>query len=360
MAARELVDGGAHPLLAGRSAERLVSLSAELGGADTAVADAASPASVRSLLDEGDVLVTTVGPFARFGRPALEAAIAASAAYLDSAGEQQFVRTVFEEHDLRARSAGVGLVTAFGYDYVPGNLARALALSRAGDRAVRVDVGYCALGGGAGSMSGGSKASLAGAAVSRSFSWRGGRLQDDRPASRVRSFDVRGRSRAAVSVGGTEHFTLPRLAPSLLEVNVYFGWFGPLSRPMQAAAAVGSVVARLPGAGAALGGLGSRLVDRLGEGEPDQQEAEEGESYVLATAYDRLDEPLAEVRLSGPNGYVYTARMLSWGARRAAGEGLEGAGALGPVEAFGLDALVQGCAEAGLVESASSSSRAAP
>ena len=40
--------------------------------------------------------------------------------------------------------------------------------------------------------------------------------------------------------------------------------------------------------------------------------------------------------------------MLAWAARRAAGEGVEGTGALGPVQAFGLDALEQGSREAGL------------
>jgi len=32
-------------------------------------------------------------------------------------------------------------VPAFGYDYVPGNLAGALALTRAGERARRVEIG---------------------------------------------------------------------------------------------------------------------------------------------------------------------------------------------------------------------------
>jgi hypothetical protein len=42
--------------------------------------------------------------------------------------------------------------------------------------------------------------------------------------------------------------------------------------------------------------------------------------------------------------------MLAWGADRAAAGALKGTGALGPVDAFGLDELVKGCAEAGLSE----------
>jgi hypothetical protein len=40
--------------------------------------------------------------------------------------------------------------------------------------------------------------------------------------------------------------------------------------------------------------------------------------------------------------------MLAWAAIRAAEQGLEGTGALGPVAAFGLDGLQQGVADAGI------------
>ena len=66
------------------------------------------------------------------GEPAVPAAIAAGAHYIDSTGEPPFIRAVFERHGAAAEAKGVGLLTAFGYDYVPGNLAGALALARRG------------------------------------------------------------------------------------------------------------------------------------------------------------------------------------------------------------------------------------
>ena len=55
-------------MLAGRSRASLDSLADELGGElETAVADVADPGSVRDLLGEGDVLLSTVGPFVRWG-----------------------------------------------------------------------------------------------------------------------------------------------------------------------------------------------------------------------------------------------------------------------------------------------------
>jgi hypothetical protein len=52
--------------------------------------------------------------------------------------------------------------------------------------------------------------------------------------------------------------------------------------------------------------------------------------------------------VTGVDGYTFTGRILAWGAERAAEGGLQGTGALGPVDAFGLVALLDGCRWAGL------------
>src|SRR3954469_16576330 len=99
MTARALVDRGARPVLAARSADRLNRLAAELGGLETRVADIATVATVDALVERGgleprvadiatvatvdalvergDVLISTVGPFARMGEPAVGAAVRA-------------------------------------------------------------------------------------------------------------------------------------------------------------------------------------------------------------------------------------------------------------------------------------------
>ena len=240
----------------------------------------------------------------------------------------------------------MALLTAMGYDFVPGALAGGLALEQAGAAAVRVDVGYYALGAGAGSLSAGTRQSLVGASLDRGFAFRDGALRDVRPAERVRSFRVQDKQRSAVSVGGAEHFALPAAFPQLREVNVYLGWFGGLARPLQAGTLVGSVATRLPGVRSALGFAGSRLA-RLGSG-PEPGTTPGGSSWVAAIAYDARGHPLAEVHLSGADGYAFTAEFLAWAARAAAGGRVTGTGALGPLEAFGLDALERGCKLAGL------------
>ena len=72
------------------------------------------------------------GPSRASGEPAVEAAVAARAHYLDSTGEAPFIRDVFERHGPRAQRAGVGLLTAMGFDFVPGNVAGRARAARGG------------------------------------------------------------------------------------------------------------------------------------------------------------------------------------------------------------------------------------
>ena len=342
---------GMRPLLAARSADKLRRLAADLGtDLEVAEADVADPPSVYGLVERGDVLVTTVGPFVRWGAQAAAAATTDGAHYLDSTGEPPFIREVFERYGPVAERAKCGMLTAFGYDWVPGNLAGGIALARAGERAVRVDTGYFLTGAADPSgMSGGTRASLAGVMSAPSFVYRDGIVRSERGAKRLRSFKLGSREAPAVSVGSSEHYALPRLSANLREVNSYLGWFGPATRAMQVTSGAMSLAMKLPGVEQLWDGLSSRVV-KGSTGGPDAEARARGGSHVVGIAYDASGEPLSEVHLTGVDGYTFTARILAWGAERVAAGGLSGVGALGPVDGFGLEELTAGCAEAGIAE----------
>jgi short subunit dehydrogenase-like uncharacterized protein len=349
LTARELAGIGERPVLAARSEERVRALADELGGLDWAVADVSRPETVRALVERGDVLISTVGPFQRWGAAAVEAAIDAGAHYVDSTGETPFIRRVFEEWGPRAAAAGSGLMTAMGYDWVPGNLAGALALRDAGGSATRVAVGYFVTGGAmtGSAMSGGTRASAAGVMLEPSFAWRGGRLATERGGARGRAFVVDGESRKALSVGSSEHFGLPHAFPELRDVDVYLGWFGGASDAVRLVSLGAAVAARVPGVSRVLAEALGRAV-RGSTGGPDEEARARSGSYVVAEAQDARGGVLTATRLHGVNGYDFTAGMLAWAARAAAAGRLHGTGALGPVEAFGLDALCEGVRSAGI------------
>jgi short subunit dehydrogenase-like uncharacterized protein len=348
LTARTMIQRGLRPVLAGRSADRLQVLAQELGGLDAVVADAERPESVRALVERGDVLVTTVGPFTEWGGPAVEAAVDVGAHYIDCSGEPQFLRDVFERHGPRAQAAGCALLPAFGYDWVPGNLAGALSLREAGEAAASVEIGYYAPGiDGTTPLTAGTRATLARIMIDPAYAWRSGRLVTVPSASKWRTFALPSGRAEAISVGGTEHFALPRFWPGLLDVEVYIGWMGKLSRPTQALMLAGSLAAGVPGFRAGMRSFVALLADGSGDG-PDIDLRARTRSVIVAEACDRAGTVLSDVRLEGVDPYSLSARLLAWGAECACAGRLRGTGALGPVDAVGLDALEDGVAALGL------------
>jgi len=351
LAARAMVKRGMKPVLAARRQEAVESLAAELGGLESAVADVSNPSSIRALVERGDTLVTTVGPFARWGDAALDAAIDAGAHYIDSTGEPPFVRRVFEYAGPRAEAAGTVAMTAMGYDWVPGNLTGALALSEA-EGATGLRIGYFATGRGLGGMSGGTRASLMGVLMEPSFQFREGELVTERGAKKLHTFGVGGRQRQGISVGTSEAFSLPRAYPELRDVEVYLGWFGRQSRAMQGFSLVGSGISKIPGVRQGIGSAVSRFV-KTSTGGPDAEQRKGGGSLFAAEALNESGDVIATVGTGGISGYEFTGLFLAWAAEATSkGEAAEaGAGARGPVEAFGLRGLEAGCAECGIKRS---------
>jgi short subunit dehydrogenase-like uncharacterized protein len=345
LTARALVRRGAKPVLAARSKERLALLAEELGGLETCVADVTRPETVRALVQGRDVLISTVGPFRRWGAPAIEAAIDAGAVYIDSTGEPAFIRRVFERYGPEAERTGASLLPAFGYDWVPGNLAGALALSEAGRQATRVQIAY--FGQGEAGSSAGTRASVIGALFEPSFGFRAGRLRTERTGARVSKFDLDdSRGRFAISVGGSEHLTLPALYPQLQYVDVLLGMGGAHVRFMPLISGVAAGASKLPPARAALEGvLGRQAKGFTG---PDEAARSRTRSAVLATACTADGRERSAVRLDGPNSYTFGFEMLAWAATAAAAGNVTSPGALGPVAAFGLRELEAGVRAAGI------------
>lgn len=344
--ARALVKRGARPVLAGRSKEKLSSLAAQLGGLETHVADVSNPASIQSALRAGDVLVSTVGPFLRWGDAAVSAAIGARAIYLDSTGEPGFIRKVFEHYGPLAHERSSTLLTASGFDWVPGNLASALALTKAGGSAARLEVAY--LLNGTSAESGGAQASAAAALIAPSFAYRDGGLTSERTAARaLRVTDSNGQSRWVLSAGGTEHLTMPELFPHVRDIEVGLGLYGAASVAVPYVSAALNAGMRVP----FLARVIRRAVERSATGStggPSDEARAAGSTNVIARACSADRELLHSVSLSGLDGFTFTANFLAWAAIQAASGGVRAAGALGPVQAFGIEALTEGVRQSGL------------
>jgi hypothetical protein len=131
---------------------------------------------------------------------------------------------------------------------------------------------------------------------------------------------------------------------------VHLDWFGPMTRAAHLLAPLSGLAGRLPGAQRGAQRLADVVGKRMGEAPSDETVAK-ARTHTVAEVRDDTGNLVARVQLDGPEAYGFTAAMLAWGATRAAGHGVRGTGALGPVQAFGLESLTAGAAEAGLVRS---------
>lgn len=348
--ARELVARGLSPLLCGRSREKLEAVAAKLGGLKTAVADVVDPAGLAALVNKGDVLISTVGPFAKYGKTAVSVAVEKGAVYIDSTGEPSFIQQVFETWGPMALSTGATLLCACGYDYIPGNCAAGVALSASGKKAVRVDVGYYSKKNGKVmplDMSQGTAASLRMAMIDPIKVWQSGKLVEQTGGIHARTFDLDGKSHPGLTVSCTEHFSLPRVFPELREINTYLGWFAKKTYIMQKAALFQSVMDKIPGYRAVARAALSMLPESSGKG-PGPEALEQNKTHVVAETFDEKGRLLARADVVGIDGYSFTAKMIAWAAHRAVGQGLLAVGAVGPIEAFDLDGLIEACEACGL------------
>lgn len=112
--------------MAARSQEKLDALRAELGAAaqdvPVIVADASEPSSLERLVSSTKVVLSTVGPYAKYGSALVAACAAHGTDYCDLAGEPQWIRKMIDAHQARAQESGARIVPCCGFDSIPSDL----------------------------------------------------------------------------------------------------------------------------------------------------------------------------------------------------------------------------------------------
>jgi short subunit dehydrogenase-like uncharacterized protein len=134
--------------VAGRTRGKLEALRDRLG-VDVQIleADASDQASLRHLAEASRVVVTTVGPYLRYGEPVVAACAEAGTDYVDLTGEPEFVDRMYVRHHATAERTGARLVHACGFDSVPHDLGALFTVQQLPqERPIRVR-GYVSAGG---------------------------------------------------------------------------------------------------------------------------------------------------------------------------------------------------------------------
>ena len=258
-----------------------------------------------AFFDGIDVAINTVGPFAELGMPVVEAAVANGVAYVDSTGEFGFMNDVY----VRFSGTGPPVVPACGFDYIPGDLAAAVAAASLprGERAEQVTVAY----------------ELLGMVPSRGTMRTGlgalNNLAGTRPTPRRARFSDGERTGLQISWG--EDVTVPRHVPGA-EVAVVVALPG--------VAVMAPLVPLLTQAARFALPLAGPLVDSMPEG-PSESLRRRARFTVTAEARSASGASAA-VMCKGSDPYGLTARFLVEAALRVRGGG---EGAMAPAQALG-------------------------
>lgn len=110
--------------MAGRSRDKLAAVAAELGleHIPQLLADSADTESLDAMVKRTRVVISTVGPYARYGTPLVESCAKHVTHYCDLTGEPQWMAEIYERVNSLAAESGARLVHCCGFDSIPSDL----------------------------------------------------------------------------------------------------------------------------------------------------------------------------------------------------------------------------------------------
>ena len=112
--------------VAGRNREKLEKVIAGVCPAGqlpkVLVADSHDSNALRQLARDTRVVLTTVGPYAKYGSELVAACVASGTHYCDLAGEAQWIRQMIDKHQSDALQSGAKIVHSCGFDSIPSDI----------------------------------------------------------------------------------------------------------------------------------------------------------------------------------------------------------------------------------------------
>jgi short subunit dehydrogenase-like uncharacterized protein len=334
----ELAGAGADLVISGRNRRKLDALAAETRGEVTVKpATLGDPGSLRALLSDCAVVVDCAGPFVRYGEPVLAAAVETRTHYLDTTGEQPYMKLAFERYGPGASEAEIAVIPAMGFDYVPGDMIASLTAAGMGELD-EISLSYCWRGF---TPSQGTALSTLEILSGGGFEWREGAwvgVGGQGPAG-THEFPAPVGTKRMIRYPSGEQITVPRhirtrnvrttMNASALGSERLAPLTALLARPV--GLALRTPLKRLAGA----------VVSRLPEGPSPAQR--EGMQWMIACEA-RAGEVTRKGVISGRDVYGLTAASIRQGAMAAAGRGFSARGALAPSQAFDPQEFLSGLA----------------
>ena len=118
------VDGEFKWAIAGRSEAKLLQLKQNARAQDVThlIADASNEDQLRDLVEQTQVVLSTVGPYAIYGEPLLKACVESGTDYCDITGEVHWVAAMIRKYEAAAKRSGARIVHCSGFDSIPSDM----------------------------------------------------------------------------------------------------------------------------------------------------------------------------------------------------------------------------------------------
>lgn len=143
LVARELKALSANARIAARDKDKLSRLNRSLASQfEEVFVDVRDSASLKRALSNSKVVINCAGPFTVMGEPVVSAAVQAEAHYLDTTGEQGFIRKVFDRYGSAAAAAGIVAAPGSAFEYAIGDAAAAMLARDEEEKFDNIDVIY--------------------------------------------------------------------------------------------------------------------------------------------------------------------------------------------------------------------------
>ena len=115
-------DGEVKWAMAGRSADKLAAVRAEMGipeSVELVVADSNDAEAVTAMANRTKAIITTVGPYQLYGNTLVEVCAKTGTDYLDLCGEPAWMRQKIDALEPTAKQSGARIVFSAGFDSIP-------------------------------------------------------------------------------------------------------------------------------------------------------------------------------------------------------------------------------------------------
>lgn len=117
--------------IAGRDEDKLKKLQAKISSEQTAddtnkvdiiIANSNDDASLDDMTKQAQVIISTVGPYLKYGEPLIKSCAHNGTDYVDLTGEAIFIKDMLDKYQDAAKQSGARIINSCGFDSIPSDL----------------------------------------------------------------------------------------------------------------------------------------------------------------------------------------------------------------------------------------------